>query len=156
MIEDATPTILGLDASSVNLGWAILDAGRARDHGEVKLTGADIADRCRQAHAALGLILAAHPDIDCVAIEAPVGRFTKAVIPQARVSGALLAAARLRGLHVVEVSPAAAKKALADNGRADKATMQLAARPYGVRGEHASDALAAALAGAEKVEVVPA
>ena len=148
-------TILGLDASSVNLGWAILDAGCARDHGEVKLTGADIADRCRQAHAALGLILAAHPDVDCVAIEAPVLRFAGA-IAQIRVSGALMAAARLKGLHVVEVSPAAAKKALADNGRADKATMQLAARPYGVRGEHASDALAVALASMQQVEVIHA
>lgn len=45
-------TILALDASSTTIGWVVYD-GVARDHGEVVLRGSDIADRCRQAHAAL-------------------------------------------------------------------------------------------------------
>ena len=151
---NTTPTILGLDASSTMIGYCLLSGGQVTAHGELKLTGADIADRCRQAHAALGLLLATHPDVDCVAIEAPVGQFTKAVIPQARVSGALMATARLKGLHVVEVSPAAAKRRLAGHGNATKEEMQRAAAGYGVCGEHAADAVGVALAAAGKVEVV--
>jgi Holliday junction resolvasome RuvABC endonuclease subunit len=147
------PTILALDASSTSIGWCLYD-GAVRDHGEVLLRGSDIADRCRQAHAALGLILANHPGVDCLAIEAPVSRFAKAVIPQARVSGALMACAALKTLHVVEVTPSQAKKALTTSGSADKHSMQMAALAYGVRGEHASDALGVALACVARVSVV--
>jgi Holliday junction resolvasome RuvABC endonuclease subunit len=146
-------TILALDASSTTIGWCLYD-GTTRDHGEIKLTGHDIADRCRQAHAALNLILANHPDIDCVAIESPVAQFAKAVIPQARVSGALLCAAALRRLHVVEVTPGQAKRALTGMGNASKEEMQSAAMAYGVAGEHASDAVGVAKAAAARVQVV--
>lgn len=147
------PTTLALDASSTTIGWVIYD-GTVLDHGEVQLRGSDIADRCRQAHAALGLILANYPDIDVIALESPVGRFPKAVIPQARVSGALLATAALKCLHVVEVTPTQAKKALTGNGAASKEIMQVAARLCGVAGEHASDALGVALAAVGMVSVV--
>lgn len=150
----STPTILGLDASSTTIGWVIYDVDAARDCGEVRLTGADIAERCRQAHAALGLILANHPDVDVIAMESPVSRFAKAVIPQARVSGALMAAAALKGLHVVEVTPSEAKKALTDSGCAGKIQMQTEALRYGVTGEHAADALGVALASVGRVAVV--
>ncbi len=88
------PCILALDASSTTIGWCVYE-GAPTDHGEITLTGRDIADRCRQAHAALQLILANHPAIDCIAIESPVARFIKSLIPQARVSGALMAVAAL-------------------------------------------------------------
>ena len=105
-----------------------------RDQGTVKLTGADIAGRCRQAFAAVGLMIEAHPDIDCVAIESPVARFAKAVIPQARVSGAVLARAALFGLHVIEISPAAAKRTLSGHGNANKEEMIRAAAFTGYMG----------------------
>ncbi len=146
-------TILALDASSTSIGWVVFD-GTVRDHGEIALRGSDTADRCRQAHAALNLILANHPDIDVIALESPVGRFVKAVIPQARVSGALLATAALRCLHVVEVTPSQAKYALAGRGNAPKDEMQVCARARGVIGEHASDALGVALACVGMVSVV--
>jgi len=146
-------TILALDASSTTIGWCLYD-GAVRDHGEILLRGSDIADRCRQAHVALGLILANHPDADVIALESPVGRFVKAVIPQARVSGALLATVALKCLHVVEVSPSQAKKALAGRGNAPKDEMQVCARARGVLGEHASDALGVALAAVGMVSVV--
>lgn len=147
------PVILGLDASSTNLGWCVLRGDRAIAHGETRLGGADIAVRCQSAHDALRLLLDSFGAVDVIAIEAPVARFAAAVIPQARVSGALLALAASRMLYVLEVAPAQAKRALAQQGNADKAAMQAAAVDYGVRGEHASDALGVALAARPRVRV---
>lgn len=145
--------LLSLDLSSTNIGWAIVQNETVRDHGEIKLTGADIADRCRQAHAQVGLIIVNNPDIDCVAIESPVARFAKAVIPQARVSGAVLARVALFGLHTIEVTPSQAKRRLSGQGNATKEEMQRAAACYGVTGEHASDALGIALFAMSRVKV---
>lgn len=147
--------LLAIDASSTALGWVVLDDGAPRDHGEARLTGDDINDRCRQAYAHVGALLRCHPDVDAVAIESPVGRFVKAVIPQALVSGAIRTAARLADLHVVDVPPTAAKKALTGRGTAAKLAMQLHAARRGVTGEHAADALGVALAAAQKVRVLP-
>lgn len=147
-----TPVMLSLDLSSTTIGW-IVYADAVRDQGTVKLTGSDIADRCRQAFAAVGLMIETHPDIDCVAIESPVARFAKALIPQARVSGAVLARVALFGLHTIEVTPGQAKKALTPSGKASKGDMQAAAATYGVTGEHASDALGIALFAIGRVEV---
>jgi Holliday junction resolvasome RuvABC endonuclease subunit len=145
-------TILALDASSTTIGW-VLYAGRVLYCGEHKLQGDDIAVRCQTAYEILALLLNRFPQIDCLAIEAPVARFAKAVIPQARVSGALMTCAAQRWKHVIEVTPAAGKLALAGKGNASKDTMMARARAYGVSGEHASDALGVALAAATKVEV---
>jgi crossover junction endodeoxyribonuclease RuvC len=146
-------TILALDASSTTIGWVVY-SGAVEAHGTILLTSDGIADRCRQAHAALNLILANHPDVDAIALESPIARFAKAVIPQARVSGALLACAALKGLHVVEVTPSEAKKALTGSGCAGKAQMQAEAVRYGITGEHAADALGVALAAVGRVKVV--
>jgi len=148
-----TATILALDASSTCIGWIVLDGATVRDQGTAVLSGHDINERCRQAHAYVRSLLRVHPDLDCVAIESPVGRFVKAVIPQAMVSGAIRTAARLDGLHVVDVAPKDAKKQLTGRGDADKAMMQEAARAYGVTGEHAADAVGVALAAVGKVRV---
>lgn len=152
------PVILGLDASSTAIGWVVLDGTTVRDFGEVQLRHSDIAERCRLAWAALNTILelcerrGLRPDL--VALESPVARFAKAVIPQARVSGALMALCALQGLLVVEVTPGQGKRALAQHGDAGKVEMQDCARAWGVRGEHASDALGCALASVGRVEVV--
>lgn len=145
-----TITILGLDASSTAIGWVVYD-GVVRAHGQLLLKGDDIAERCRQAHAGLNFILETYLYIDAIAIESPVARFAKALIPQARVSGALLAAASLKGIVTCEVTPSAAKAVLCGSGTASKTLMQAAAEQYGVRGEHASDALGVALSAYGKV-----
>lgn len=149
----AQPVILSLDASSTTIGWVLWD-GTARDQGTVKLSGADIADRCRQAFAAVGLMIEAHPDIDCIAIESPVARFAKAVIPQARVSGAILARAALFGIPICEVTPSEGKRALAGSGNATKDQMMVAAFPT-LRNydEHRADALGVALFAKGKVRI---
>lgn len=147
------PTILALDASSTMIGYCLY-AGCMLASGEHKLAGGDIATRCQTAYDILALLLERYPDIDCIAIESPVARFAGAVIPQARVSGALLLCAAQRLRHVIEVSPAAAKLALSGKGNCSKETMMARASAYGVTGEHASDALGIALAACKQVEVV--
>lgn len=152
-MSDTPPTILALDASSTTLGWCLY-AGRALAHGEHRIAGADIAVRCATAADILAMLLRQYPEVNAIAIESPVARFAKAVIPQARVSGALMALAAQKWIPVCEVTPTAAKFALAGRGDASKDAMQARARSYGVVGEHASDALAVALVAAKLVSVV--
>lgn len=146
------PYILSLDISSTNVGFVLFHAA-VLDHGEWTLSG-DIAERCRLAYSRFYSLLDRYPVIDCIAVEAPVARFASAVIAQSRVAGAILALAGQRNIPLVEVSPAAAKRALSGQGNATKEEMQARAREYGVQGEHAADALGVALVAAGKVEVV--
>lgn len=150
-----TPTILAIDSSSVMLGYCLYN-GAVLASGEIALKDPDIAVRCRLAFAQFnGLLeLYALHQIDVIAIESPVFGQAKSLIPQARVSGALMVAASLAGLLVLEVTPAAAKKALSGYGGASKALMQATAwERYGVRGEHAADSLGVALAACKLVQV---
>lgn len=148
------PTILGIDCSSTSLGYVVY-AGTVLTHGEHKLGGADIACRCQTARDILILLLKRYPEVAVVAIESPVALHAKALIPQARVSGALLGLVAERvGLLWCEVPPAQAKRALTGHGNADKAAMQRAAAVYGVSGEHASDAVGVAKAAVGMITVV--
>lgn len=147
----AHPTILALDASSTTLGFCLY-AGHVLAFGEHTLSGS-IEQRCACAYNALWNLLHDCPQIDALAIESPVLRFASC-IPQIRVSGALMALAGQRGILVVEVSPTAAKYALAGIGGASKCTMQARASAYGVIGEHSSDALGVALSAARQIKVV--
>lgn len=152
--DAARAVILALDCSSTTIGWVVYN-GSVRDQGTVKLKGCDIADRCRQAFACVGLMIETHPDIDCVAIESPVAHYAKAVIPQARVSGAVLARAALFGLHAIEVTPGQAKRALSGSGKATKDEMMIAAYVYlKTYDEHMADALGIALFAAHRVQVL--
>lgn len=135
------------------IGW-VLYVGAVLEHGEHKLGGADIATRCQTAYDILALLLDRFPAVDCIAIESPVARFGGAVIPQARVSGALLMLSVQRNVPWMEITPAAAKFALSGRGNASKEAMQFRAHEHGVEGEHAADALGIALAACPQVEVV--
>ena len=121
--------ILGLDISSSAIGWCLLQ-GIVADHGVIWLDSRSvIGARCVEARDALERLLSRHA-VDCIALESPVARFAKAVIPQARVSGALLELAERRGILTVEVTPSAAKFALAEDGAASKVQMLQAAAPF--------------------------
>jgi Holliday junction resolvasome RuvABC endonuclease subunit len=146
------PHILGLDASSTTLGY-VLYAGQLLACGEYKLAGT-IEQRCAAAYGALWQLLHDWPAIDAIAIEAPVARYASAVIAQSRVAGALLTLAAQRHILVCEVSPTAAKFALAGRGNVGKETMQARASAYGVSGEHAADALGVVLASLKRIQVV--
>ena len=110
--------VLGMDMSSTCIGYATADGAR---HGAHTLEG-DIAARCASAVCRTQELLDwLRPAL--VVIESPVARFAKAVIPQARVSGAVLAVLSTRQALWVEVAPTAAKRALCDDGGATKAEM---------------------------------
>lgn len=125
--------ILALDMSSTKIGLCY-DGTEFRT---ITLIG-DIALRCELAHRLITNYLNGWQDIDLVAIESPVGRFTKAIIPQARVSGAILGELSRRELAWIEIAPAEAKKALTGKGNAKKPQM-IAAAPAGCD-EHQADA----------------
>jgi Holliday junction resolvasome RuvABC endonuclease subunit len=119
--------ILGLDTSSTCIGYAVLVDGKIERYNHYDLPAkADIAKRCELARAwTIGALATFQPTL--VALESPVGRFTKAIIPQARVSGAILSALSQAQSLYVEVAPTEAKQALARNGAASKIAMLIAA-----------------------------
>lgn len=168
--------ILGLDISSTAIGWVLLQ-GIVADRGVIRLDGkAPIGQRCVAARDAVESLLDQHA-VDAVAIESPVARFAKAIIPQARMSGVILELTERRGILTCEVTPSAAKLALAGDGAATKREMlQAAAGHFGykakeleyrhyrdewgawrgevrVYAEHHADALGVCLSAATKVIV---
>lgn len=174
--------ILGLDISSTAIGWAVYEGppgiahcprngemggsaislppgaqngtGHVRDYGEVYLKHADINHRCRLARAAVGALLRCHSALDAAAIEAPVARFAKALIPQCLVSGAVRSLLAELDIAICDVSPSEAKRALSGGGAASKTLMQAIAAEHGVSGEHAADALGVVLAAYGKVRKI--
>mgnify|MGYP000228682289 CR=1 FL=1 len=75
--------ILALDMSSTMIGVCY----DGRQFETIKLKGDDISQRCRDAHRLIAGWVLVYGDIDLVVIESPVGRFAKALIPQARATG---------------------------------------------------------------------
>jgi Holliday junction resolvasome RuvABC endonuclease subunit len=137
--------ILGLDMSSTTIGYALADGTR---YGHATIKG-DIAQRCEVAQTRVAALLdELKPDL--VVIESPVARYAKALIPQARVSGAVLAEFARRQTLWREVAPSVAKKALTGAGNASKAAMIAAAAKRlnddGIS-EHAADAYGLSLVG---------
>ena len=119
--------ILGVDSSSTCIGYAVLVDGIVTKYGHYDLPAkADIAKRCELARAwTVGVLLSFTPTL--VALESPVNGYAKALIPQARVSGAILSALSQAQALYVEVAPSEGKQALAKNGAASKFAMLAAA-----------------------------
>lgn len=115
--------ILALDISSTTIG--VCYDGQPRETW--KLKSDDIASRCQQARNLLTGQLETTPDVDFVVFEEPVGKFIKAIIPQACVQGAVLALLSERNLAWKKIAPAAAKRALTGKGNAKKDAMIAAA-----------------------------
>jgi Holliday junction resolvasome RuvABC endonuclease subunit len=115
--------ILGLDTSSTCIGYAVLVDGKIERYNHYDLPAkADIAKRCELARAwTIGALATFQPTL--VAIESPVNGYAKALIPQARVSGAILSALSQFQALYVEVTPGQGKQALARNGAASKFAM---------------------------------
>jgi Holliday junction resolvasome RuvABC endonuclease subunit len=142
--------ILALDMSSMTIGLCY----DGQQFETIALKG-DIAQRAMHAARMIHAWLLLWPDVDLVVIESPVARFASAIIPQARVSGAVLAQVATDGIAWVEVSPTAAKKLLAGRGDASK-QMMIDAAPRGCT-EHEADAYGLWLCGKQlKVESVAA
>jgi Holliday junction resolvasome RuvABC endonuclease subunit len=169
--------ILALDISSTAIGWCLRNSAVV-SHGVVRLDPKQcIGARCVAARNEItDLLLWRRPDV--LAIESPVARFAKAIIPQCRVSGALLELAARLDVLACEVTPAAAKLALVGDGGASKQQMlEAAAEHFGYKDralayvkqrgdwcavsdgvvvfwEHEADALGVAICAAGMVEVV--
>lgn len=125
--------VLGLDMSSTCIGWCVI-GDSAPVYGHHDLTG-DIGARCALASYFVAKLLEAH-ETALVVIESPVARYAKAVIPQARVSGAVLAVLADESALWQEVAPAVAKRVLCGDGNASKAQMvTAAARRLGLDGD---------------------
>lgn len=170
-------SILGLDMSSTAIGWCLYRSGHGlTEAGTEQLLG-DIEQRCMQANLHAASLLTSY-SIDAVALESPVARFAKAVIPQARVSGAVLCALAITKHVFVEIEPTRAKLALAASGAASKEDMLRAAASYfgaetitirkrrgkwcafaggpaPIYDEDMADALGVALAAISRVQVIP-
>ncbi len=167
-------TILGLDISSSAIGWCLRN-DVVLDHGVVRLPKDDISERCLAAKNEVEVLLARYA-VDAVALESPVARYAKAVIPQARVGAMVLLACAEHSLAWCEVTPTRAKLALAEDGAATKREMLMAAAWHfcyradaleyrAVRGEwgawavdmlyceHEADALGIAIVAAKLVSV---
>lgn len=170
--------ILAFDCSSTTIGWVACDGERVIDRGVIRLDPkADIGKRCLVAKRKIDALLDRYP-IDAVAIESPVARFAKAIIPQIRVGAMVFLACAERSIAWCEVAPKEAKKALTEDGAATKREMLEAAAPHFgydaealayrcykgewiaelgedvVFREHEADALGVAMRAAGMVEVV--
>lgn len=117
--------ILALDMSSTCIGWALHDGATITTYGHVDL-GGDIAARCNAAQRHVATLLDLHlPAL--VVMEDAVGQHVKAILPQARVSGAVLALLSQRQALWALLAPSEAKRALTGKGNADKRAMVEAA-----------------------------
>lgn len=129
--------ILALDMSSTAIGMCY----DGFDFQTLTLRSPDIAQRCLQAATQVRALIT-DADIDLVVIESPASRFNGGLIPQARVSGAVLAVLAVAGVAWAEITPAAAKRALTGKGNAKKPDMIAAAQTAIGRAvdEHQADA----------------
>ncbi len=157
--------ILGLDASTVAIGWALLDYEQVYLHGIKQLDGHNDFDKrlyeAGQWMEMEGIYMGVEPHSTIVAIEEPVLRAGGKSNPDtmrklAYVDGALAYVALRHGLRVVRVLPGARLSALGlpiklrrDTAKAH--VLQLVNARYGLNltpKEHdAADAIAVALAG---------
>lgn len=121
--------ILAFDCSSTAIGWVARDGDRVDGRGVIRLPAADISERCLVAVREINVLLDRYA-VDAVAIESPVARFAKAIIPQTRVGAMVLLACAERSIAWCEVAPKEAKKALTQDGVATKREMLEAAAPH--------------------------
>lgn len=121
-------TILALDISSVVMGYCLYD-GTAQAHGTILLQHPDVNHRCRLGRAQIAGLILLHPDLDAVAIEAPVIRYGSS-IPQCFVSGAIRSYIAELNIVICDIAPKEAKLTLAGKGNATKEEMLRAAAPH--------------------------
>lgn len=149
------PIVLGIDPGTQVAGYG---AVVLRPEGPTLLAAGTLrADRKSAAPSRLGQILGQLEDLmrrlkptACVVESAFAGENVQSAIRVGEGRGLALAVAARRGIEVIEVAPAAAKRALVGNGRADKEQVaQMVARELKLaevpKSRDATDALALAL-----------
>lgn len=116
--------ILGVDPGSRFTGWGLLAGNRTPrlvDQGVIRLDSrVPLAERLAGLHARLSEIVRRLLP-DCAAVETPFkGVNPRSAIQLAQARGVILAALGTCEVPVFEYSPAAVKKAITGNGRAEK------------------------------------
>lgn len=155
--------ILGLDPGSLHTGFGLVE----KRGSEILLVEAgrfsppkdlDLPLRLSRLVGSLEeLLQRVRPEI--VVLETPFfGLNARSLIVLAQARGALLATVARTGVEIREVSPAEVKSAVTGNGRADKAQVaQMVRLLLGVRNAQwppdATDALAVALCGAQRLRL---
>ena len=147
--------VLGVDPGSLATGWGLVEGSSARPSlvgcGVIRLpAGIGFAERLARLHAEFDeLISRLQPAV--AAVEAPFhGASARSALQLAHARGVVLAVLAGHGIEVAECSPAAVKKSVTGNGRAEKAQVRrmvcqlLGAGAEGQR-DDATDALAVAL-----------
>ncbi len=144
--------VLGVDPGSTVTGWGLVrSAGQhlqCVESGVVRLRGERSARLARVFEEVRALCERLHPDVLSLE-ESFVGDNVQTAFRLGEARGAVMVAAALRGVPVVEYSPAGIKMAVVGSGRADKAQVQaMVMRLLGMTGDlvsDESDALAAAI-----------
>ena len=147
--------VLGIDPGSWNTGWGLLDGSpsepRLVDCGVIRLgKRGSFASRLSHLQGEISdLVDRVRPEL--AAVEAPFhGASARAALQLAHARGVVLAVLAGSGLEVAEYAPAAVKKAITGNGRADKRQVRkmvqaLLGRAAESRSNDVSDALAVSL-----------
>lgn len=139
--------ILAIDPSSHKLGFAIFDSGGGLMASGLKILKGDIFNRTREAFCWLKELLAVYA-VKIIVVEGLVGKYPGAVIPQARVTGALIAAAPPT-IAFEEIPPSRVKKLLLKGNATKEEIAEVAARRYRFdqqNGYDISDAIAVGMA----------
>ena len=145
--------VLGVDPGSWNTGWGYVD-GPARlrllDCGVIRLRGhGEFPERLARLRCEVELVIERHRP-EAAAVEAPFhGASARSALQLAQARGVILAALAGAGIPVAEWTPATVKKAVTDNGRADKDQVRaIVCRQFGLAPDQPhdlTDALAVAL-----------
>ncbi|GMU63920.1 MAG: crossover junction endodeoxyribonuclease RuvC [Acidobacteriota bacterium] len=152
--------ILGIDPGSRHCGWGVIErsGNRFSAVGWGRLSpdvGRPLAERLLEIAAGLGRIIELHRPHRAVVERVFHGASARSLIVLAEARGAILVELARHGLAVEELAPAEVKSAVAGSGRADKAQVGRMVRltlalPAGPLAADASDALAVAVAGAQR------
>jgi crossover junction endodeoxyribonuclease RuvC len=148
-------SILGVDPGSLAAGWGLLEGSPADpvllDCGLVRLDDRlPLARRLALLHGEFAeLVERVQPSV--AAVEAPFhGPSARSALQLAHARGVILAVLAGAGIEIAEYTPAAVKKAVTGNGRAEKGqvremVLKLLRRQESWRSHDISDALAVAL-----------
>jgi crossover junction endodeoxyribonuclease RuvC len=148
-------TILGIDPGLASTGYGLVQVKGGRSlylaHGViVTAAGTGIALRLAELHRQIMLILDQYqPDEACIE-DIYFSKNSKSFVAVAEAKGVMLLALAQRSIRVDEYSPLEIKRAVAGNGRAEKAQVQELVRiilnlKEAPSPDHAADALAVAI-----------
>lgn len=127
--SDRSRVVLGIDPGTRVLGYAVVEARgggsfRYVECGVVRPARTELADRLLEIVRDVGEIIETFGPTEMAIERAYAGKNAQSALKLGEARGALVVAARSRGVEIFEYAPAAIKRAVAGNGRATKAEIQ--------------------------------